>query len=479
MRPKVALGIWAGIPVMLVVLATLDALIPADIPGLPQTPITTLWALPLDLFARDLAMALTVGFVLVGGILATPASPRMLQLASLFACAWWFLLVLQIPLTVSEVLALPIPESLDPTIVWSLLSQTTLGQVIVIQLVLVGAVALLAWVTRGRIALLIVWLIALSAAFMPGFAGHSSIESGHTAATVSLGVHLVAVGLWVGGVVALAGLVSVDVRHADAAIRRFSGVALICVILLAETGLLNAATRMASLSEVVTSQYGAIVLAKTLVLLILIGYGWKHRVLLRQLAAGTAPPQSAAYFLRLIAFEVVWMSVAIGLAVALSRTAPPGGVVGDVVAPGVLVLIGVGLPAWAVLWLGVRVTRPLARIGSYPEAVAVASLAVTVVIAMVLPELGLLTVLGCAGILGAGYCAIGAAIRARSVTSIAVLMLGWPVVVWWTMRGTAGETALGTWVVVLLAEGLLVLLAASLRFGSSRGSATVSEKVTV
>lgn len=479
MRPKVALGIWAGIPVMLIVLATLNALVPADIPGLPQTPVTTLWALPLDLFARDLAMALTVGFVLVGGILITPASPRMLQLASLFACAWLFLLVLQIPLTVSEVLALPLGESLDPTIVWSLLSQTTLGQVILIQVILVGLVALLAWASRGRISLVVVWLLAMSAAFMPGFAGHSSIGSGHTAATVSLGVHLVAVGLWVGGVVALAGLVSVDVRQADAAIRRFSGVALVCVILMAETGLLNAATRMASLSEVVTSQYGAIVLAKSLVLVILIGYGWKHRVLLRQLAAGTAPPDSPTYFLRLIAFEIVWMSVAIGLAVALSRTAPPDGAVGDAVAPGVLVLIGVAVPVWAVLWLGLRVTRPLARISSYPEATAVASIAVTTVIAMVLPELGLVTVLGCAGILGAGYCAIGVAARSGSLTSIAILMLGWPVLLWWTMRGTAGETASGTWVVALLAEGLLVLLAASLRRRSPRQESSVSEDVSV
>lgn len=478
MRPKVALGIWAGIPVMLVVLATLDALNPTDIPGLPQTPITTLWALPLDLFARDLAMALTVGFLLVGGILVTSPSPRMLQLTSLFAGAWWFLLVMQIPLTVSEVLALPLRGSLDPTIVWSLLSQTTLGQVILIQLGLVGVIALLAWATRGRIALTIVLLLALSAAFLPGFAGHSSMEGGHTVATVSLGLHLVAMGMWVGGVVALAGLVSVDVGQADAAIRRFSGVALICVVLLAETGLLNAATRMESLAELVTSQYGAIILAKTLVLVILIGYGWKQRLLLRQLAAGTAPPESATYFLRLLAFEVIWMSVAVGLAVALSRTAPPGGVVGDAVAPGVLVLIGVAVPAWAALWFGDRATRAAHRLCAYPDAVAVGAIAVTAAIAPVIPGLGLLTILGCLAVLAAGYCAIAAAARARSLTAIAVLMVGWPLVLWWTLRGTVGVTATGTWVVLLLAEGLLVLLAASVRDRSGQRASAVLEEAS-
>jgi hypothetical protein len=42
-------------------------------------------------------------------------------------------------------------------------------------------------------------------------------------------------------------------------------------------------------------------------------------------------------------------------------------------------------------------------------------------------------------------------------------MAGWPALMWWTLRDTGGQTALGTWVVVLLAEGLLVLLAASTR----------------
>jgi len=479
MRPKIALGIWAGIPVMLLVLATLDALKPADIPGLPQAPIATLWALPLDLFLRDLAMALTLGFLLVGGLLANSPSPRMLQLASLFAGAWWFLLVLQIPLTVSEVLALPLAGSLNPTIVESLLSQTTLGQVIVIQLALVGAVALLAWTTRGRIPLVIVGLIAASAAFMPGFSGHSAMSGGHTSATVSLGLHLVVVGMWVGGVVALAALASVDPGKADVAIRRFSACALVCVIILAETGLLSASLRMDSLAELVTSQYGAIVLAKSLVLVILIGFGWKHRQLLRALAAGSAPPNSAAYFLRLIGFEVAWMSVAIGLAVALSRTSPPGEIPGDVVTPGVLVLLGVALPAWAVMWLGERATRFTRFLPDYPEAVAVGALALTAVAALAMPELGLLALLGCVVVTGAGWCAIAIAARSRSITAIAILMVGWPILIWWSLRGTPLESTSGTWVVVLLAEGLLVLLAMSLRPTRRTRASVIVEDVAV
>lgn len=455
---RVGTGIWAGIPIMLVVLATLDALRPTDIPGLPQVPVSALWGLPIDLFVRDMAMALTLGCLVVGGFLVAVPSARMLQLASLFAGAWWFSVVIQIPLTVSEVLALPLQDSFDVVIVWSLLSQTTLGQVILTQLVLVGAVALLAWVTRGRVGLLVLLVLAAAAAFAPGFTGHSSMGDGHEVATVSLGLHLITMSVWVGGLVALAALVSVDRSSADGALRRFSAVALACVVILGETGLINAGMRVETVGEMVTSQYGAILLAKSLILVMLIGFGWRHRELLRALAVGQARPDSGAYFMRLIGLEVVWMSVAVGLAVALSRTAPPGGVVGDVVAPGVLVLLAVALPVWIVLWFGDRSLRYVKRISGYPEAVAVAAMLVTVAVGLALPGLGAWAFVGCVLLGVLGWAAVASAVRARSVIAVALMMLAWPVMMWWLMRGTAGETALGTWVVVLLAEGLLVLV---------------------
>lgn len=457
-RIGVATGVWAGVPIMLVVLATLDALKPTNIPGLPQVPVAALWGLPLDLYVRDMTMALTIGCLLVGGFLVSAPSTRMLQLASLFAGAWWFSVVIQIPLTVSEVLALPLEDSFDVVIVWSLLSQTTLGQVILTQLVLVGVVALLAWVTRGRFGLVVLLVLAAAAAFAPGFTGHSSMGDGHEVATVSLGLHLLAMSAWVGGLVALAALVSVDRSMADGAVRRFSAVALVCVVVLGETGLLNAAMRVESVGEIVTSQYGAILMAKSLILVMLIGFGWRHRELLRTLAVGQARPDSGAYFMRLVGLEVVWMFVAVGLAVALSRTAPPGGVVGDVVAPGVLVLLAVALPVWIVLWFGDRSLRFVSRIAGYPEAVAVAAMLVTVAVGMALPGMGAWAFVGCLLVGVVGWAAVASAVRSRSVVSVVLMMLAWPVMMWWLMRGTAGETALGTWVVVLLAEGLLVLV---------------------
>lgn len=459
MRPRVALGLWAGIPVMLVVLATLGGLAPSGIPGLPEVPLPTLWALPIDLYARDLAAALTLGFLLVGTLLMPTPSPTMAQLASLFAAAWWFTLVIQMPLTVSEVLALPLEASLDPRIITSLLAQTTLGQTIVVQLVLTALIALLAWASHSRRAFIVLIVLAATAAFMPGFGGHSGLEDGHEAATVSLGLHLVTAGLWIGGVVALAALVTIDgaTQQVQTAVRRFSGVALACVIILAESGLLNAAMRMETMAELVTSQYGAIVLAKAVVLLLLAGIGWRHRERLRAAALGDAEAGSPAAFRRLLAIEATWMGVAIGLAVTLSRTAPPAGAVGDVVAPGALVTLALAAPVLVVLGFGRRGRSVPRRLLAYPEATMIAMMAVVVAIASILPDLGLLALPATALVVAAGWLAIAVAVAGRSVPAVAIAMVAWPVALWWLMRGTPGEWASGTWVVIALAEGLLVL----------------------
>jgi putative copper export protein len=119
--------------------------------------------------------------------------------------------------------------------------------------------------------------LALIAAFLPGFNGHSGIDDGHSSATISLGLHIVAAAVWIGGLVAT---VNYAYRHGGSAapvIRRFSLLALISVIVLAESGLLNAGLRLDGLASLVTSTYGAIIVAKMALLIALIGFGWRQR----------------------------------------------------------------------------------------------------------------------------------------------------------------------------------------------------------
>jgi len=102
------LGLLVAVPIVLVILATLGALMETTEPGMPVTPWTTLWALPLDRLVRDVAASLTLGFALVGGLLLPRPNARMLRAASLSAAVWLVALLAQVVLTVSELLARPL-----------------------------------------------------------------------------------------------------------------------------------------------------------------------------------------------------------------------------------------------------------------------------------------------------------------------------------------------------------------------------------
>ncbi|MGA1147363.1 MAG: copper resistance D family protein, partial [Candidatus Nanopelagicales bacterium] len=321
---RITAPLAVGIPIMLLVVASLGGLSESDIPGLPVVPLATLVSLPIDIWIRDIAMALTVGGAIVGGVLAPRPDARIGRLTSCAALVWLAALAIQAVLTVSEVLAMPLRSAFDPTIMWSLLTQTTLGRVILIQFALVALVAVLGWVVLDRVTGMIIVLAAGTSAFLLGFTGHSGISDGHAAATISLGLHVVAATAWIGGLIATIAFVAAGASGRPVVLRRFSVLALICVILLAESGLLNASLRMDGPAALITSPYGAIITAKVCVLIVLIGFGWRQRTRVIDRMTDESRTRS---LVQLGAWEIAWMGIVLGLSVALARTAPPAGVV--------------------------------------------------------------------------------------------------------------------------------------------------------
>src|SRR5215211_2408574 len=99
---------------------------------------------------------------------------------------------------------------------------------------------------------------------------------------------------------------------------RYSTLAGVCFAAVAATGLINAWRRLGSLTEL-ASIYGVLALGKAVALGLLGLAGWTHRQLtLRRIG------QDRRWFVRLAVGELVVMGATIGLAVALSRSAPPG-----------------------------------------------------------------------------------------------------------------------------------------------------------
>jgi putative copper export protein len=461
---RIGLGLLAGLPALILILATLGALSQTTIEGMPIVPWQTLWSLPLDRWLRDIAATIVIGFIVVGGLLLPRVDPRLVRIASLAALVWLAALIAQIPLTVSELLGRPLTESVDPQIVWALLTQTDLGQILIAQIVLVALVALLGWAILGRATGAVVLALAATAAGLTGLVGHSGLHSGHTSASISLAVHLIAGAVWVGGLIATCAYVLRRPQDGGVAIRRFSVLALVCVILLAESGLLNASLRVDGVASLITTPYGTLILAKATLLAGLIVMGWRQR---RRVIPVADTEVGRATLLRFAGFEVVLMGLAIGISVALSRTAPPAGAIaGDRITAGALAVLALGVPL-VLVWSGARPAWLRRMTAAYPEPYAVALAVATYVVAAVVPSgllgIGVAAVIAAVALVLVGWAFAEAVSGPRGLPALVLAAVLWPVAMWLALLPNPVET---TWQ-ILLAVGVglacLALLAAMRR----------------
>ncbi|HET7876514.1 MAG TPA: CopD family protein, partial [Methylomirabilota bacterium] len=164
--------------------------------------------------------------------------------------------------------------------------------------------------------------------------GHAAaVKPGGLAAMTIDAAHLVATGLWIGALLPLGLLLraasqpeGADARpQAVRAVRRFSRLALVMVLVLAATGAGNAAIQVASVAGLVGTPYGQLLLAKLALLIpILLVAAVNRRRLLPELP-GDAATVGRPAMRRLAAFmaaEAALALIVLGLAAALALTPP-------------------------------------------------------------------------------------------------------------------------------------------------------------
>lgn len=323
-----------GVLVAVVVAAGLTALSgarPAASLGLPDPGQVTTIGLPAVRALAETSMVLTVGFLLFTAFFVAPQRTgyldvggyRALRSASVAAAAWVVGAALMVPLTVADSLGRPVADVLDLGLLIQIVPQLPTasawtGTAFIAVVVLAGCRSVLTWGWS------VVVLALTVAGHLPvSLTGHSSSGGAHDIASDSLLMHVIAASLWVGGLVAVIshaagtrGTVRTD--GLATAVPRFSTVALVCWVVLAATGVVNALTRI-PLPAVFTSYYGVLLLGKTAALLALGAMGAWHR---RATVAAASRGEPKA-LLRLGGVEILLMLATIGLAVALGRTAPP------------------------------------------------------------------------------------------------------------------------------------------------------------
>jgi len=198
---------------------------------------------------------------------------RIRSLALIASAVWLVSTLGSVFVEIANLLSTSLVASFDPAVINSFISQTALGKTYAIELI--AAVIVFAALTgirktTGAFAALVITFIGLLA---PVFEGHASSLGNHGLAIGSMLFHVIFISLWVGGAI---GLIAISPREREEAIPRFSALALWSVVAIALSGTANAWTRM-NFASAWSTRYGAIVLLKIFLTLILIFIGYQHR----------------------------------------------------------------------------------------------------------------------------------------------------------------------------------------------------------
>jgi cytochrome c oxidase assembly factor CtaG/putative copper export protein len=286
------------------------------------------YGLPVARVVHDLAAALTVGLLVLAAWFVAPepgtdasrlsGARRALVRAALVSVVGWFVAaVVVVLLTAADIAGTPVGTPGFGRLVMSFLLQIDLGRALGVSALMVAVVGNLV-ILATRVAT-VAWAAALSVlALLPlALAGHAAGSQDHMNSVDSLAFHLVGVCLWVGGLAALLLTAGRLGPQLPTVVRRYSTLAGWCFAVVAVSGVINAVLRLGSLSNLGTT-YGLLVIEKAVGLGLLGLAGWAHR--------GTTLgrlEQDRRVFIRLAMVEVLVMGATIGLAVALSRSAPP------------------------------------------------------------------------------------------------------------------------------------------------------------
>ena len=283
------------------------------------------------------------------------------NITAIAALTWAIATGISIVATLANILGTDLSGALDPTSMRSFISQITLGKYMFAQLCLALLVAATVARIKGVAGANALLLLSLAAIIAPVFESHSASSGSHALAIGSLVVHVVAISLWVGGLVAITFLKAQD---RALALPRFSALALWAAIAVSASGTANAWARL-NFQSAWSSEYARMVLLKILLTVALIFFGYLNR---RQLKGSLK--LNGKQLGRLISVEVLIMAITTFVGSKLSTMQPPLRAESSVLDPG-LAVAGIATPPPPNLWRLVSLYDPDAlMIGVLVTAVA-------------------------------------------------------------------------------------------------------------
>jgi copper transport protein len=162
------------------------------------------------------------------------------------------------------------------------LFRTAAGRSLLAQAVAVAVCGLAAFDAARRAEgprLVVLGAAAAGALYVHALAGHADTQSPVRLFNVAdQWLHMVAAGVWVGGLVwLLLGLRGLDGADRVSAVRRFSQLAFAAVAVIAVTGVLRAVPEVGSPGALVSTSFGVVLLVKSCLFVALMGVAWRSR----------------------------------------------------------------------------------------------------------------------------------------------------------------------------------------------------------
>ena len=249
--------------------------------------------------------------------------------AAISALVWALSSFVFIVATLASILDLSLTKTIDFTTLKSFVTQISLGKFLALQAAGAFLVAIVVRNLNRVTQFVLTLLLAIAALSAPIFQSHASSGGSHLMAIGTLMVHVIALAMWVGGLIAILITVEIDQATREIALKRFSQMAFWTAIAVVISGTVNAWIRM-NFSGAWQGTYGLLLAQKILL-----------TVLVLALAAITRRKLSGKIS-KLILLETSLLISIVFIGTVLSQSNPPlrQGVVDPIEA-----LVGLRLPA--------------------------------------------------------------------------------------------------------------------------------------
>ena len=225
------------------------------------------------------------GFAVVGALLSmaflvvnkdgflTTSGEQVRRLLKISSTIWVLGAFGTIIFTLAQILGTTLSDALDPTVIRSFLTQISLGKYLAFQALMATIVLIFSFSTKKIEFLIILLALSIAGLVAPVFESHAASSGSHSLVIGSLVIHVIALSLWVGGVIALGTL---SAKDRPTAVPRFSQMALWSAIAVVASGTVNAWARL-NFVDAWNSSYAFVVLGKIVATVILLWIGYLHR----------------------------------------------------------------------------------------------------------------------------------------------------------------------------------------------------------